>query len=317
MTLDNILEEIKKANKIVIVTHETPDGDAMGSSLGMSLALKQIGKDVDVIIPDYSKVFDFMPDVQNIKKESEIKEYDLAIALDSSDLKRVAGMEYFENAKVNIAIDHHAKNQMFGDYNFVNPSAPACAEIVAGLLDFLGVELSKEIGECLLTGIITDTGGFQYAGVTDATFELAAELLRKGINVSELYRRVLKIKTKPSFKLMKLAISRMEMFEDEKIAFTYLNDEDEKNVNAEIGDHEGIVDIGRDIEGVQVSIFIREREDLKGYKVSLRSNGDINVADLCFLLGGGGHKNAAGCTILGDIETVKNKILTEVRKVLK
>ena len=317
MTLDNILEEIKKANSIVILAHETPDGDAIGSSLAMSLALKQMGKNPDVIMPKYSRIFSCLPGVEDIKSESEINEYDLAIALDSSDMKRLVCVEYFENAKVKVVIDHHAKNQMFGDYNFVNPLAPACAEIIAGVLDYFGIELTKEIGECLLAGIITDTGGFQYSGVSDATFELAAELLRKGTNVSELYKNVLKTKTKPSFKLMKLAISRMEMFEDDKIAFTYLNQEDEKNADAEVGDHEGIVEIGRDIEGVQVSVFIRERDDLKGYKVSLRSNGDINVADLCFLLGGGGHKNAAGCTILGDIETVKNKILTEVRKILK
>ena len=316
MTLDIILEEIKKARNIVIVTHETPDGDAIGSSLGMCLALKEIGKNVDVIIPDYSRIFAFLPGTENIKKESDIKEYDLAIAVDCSDFNRIAGGEYFENAIVKIAIDHHSKNQMFGDYNFVNPSAPACAEIIAGVLEYFGIEISKEIGECLLAGIITDTGGFQYSGVTEETFELAADLLRKGVNVSELYRKVLKVKTKPSFTLMKLAISRMEMFEDDKIAFTYLNEEDEKDANAEIGDHEGIVEIGRDIEGVEVSVFIREREDQMGYKVSLRSNEYVNVADICFLLGGGGHKNAAGCTILGDMETVKNKILTEVRKVL-
>lgn len=318
MTLDNILEEIKKAEKIAILTHETPDGDAIGSSLAFKLAIKQLGKEADVIIPKYSRTFEFLPGAKEIKTDSEIKRYDLAISVDCSDLKRLAkGEEYFVTAKTKIQVDHHSINTMFADYNFVNPVAPACCEILIGMFEYFGIEITPELGTCIITGIITDTGGFQYAGVTDATFELAAELLRKGINVSELYRRVLKIKTKPSFKLMKLAISRMEMFEEEKIAFTYLNDEDEKNVNAEIGDHEGIVDIGRDIEGVQVSIFIREREDLKGYKVSLRSNGDINVADLCFLLGGGGHKNAAGCTILGDIETVKNKILTEVRKVLK
>lgn len=317
MTLDNILEEIKKANSIVILTHETPDGDAIGSSLAMKFALEQMGKNADVIMPKYSRIFECLPGIEDIKSESEIKEYDLAISLDSSDFKRLAGGEYFENAKMKIVIDHHAKNQMFGDYNFVNPLAPACAEIVAGVLDYFEIELTKEIGECLLTGIITDTGGFQYSGVSDATFELAAELLRKGVNVSELYKNVLKTKTKPSFKLMKLAISRMEMFEDDKIAFTYLNQEDEKNADAEIGDHEGIVEIGRDIEGVQVSVFIRQRDDLMGYKISVRSNGDINVSDLCFLLGGGGHKNAAGCFILGDMETAKNKILTEVRKVLK
>ena len=127
MTLDNILEEIKRAETIAILTHETPDGDAIGSSLAMKLAVKQLGKEADVIIPKFPRTFDFLPEAKKIKTDSEIKRYDLAISVDCSDLKRLAkGEEYFLTAKTKIQIDHHSINSMFADHNFVNPVAPAC-----------------------------------------------------------------------------------------------------------------------------------------------------------------------------------------------
>lgn len=312
MTLDNILEEIKKANKIVILTHENPDGDAIGSSLGLSLALKQLDKNVDVIIPEFPKIFDFLPDTENIKKESDEEVYDLAIALDCSDIQRLNGFaKYFEDAKVKIVIDHHGKNKMFGDYNYVDPVAPACAQILIAMLEYFNIDITKEIGTCLIAGIITDTGGFRYSGVTTETFEFASWILSKGINISEIYRKVLQTKTKTNFELTKLAMERMEFLENEKISYTYITKEDEERIGTQHGDHEGLVEIGRDIEGVEVSIFIREAE--KGYKVSLRSNEYVDVADVCFMFGGGGHLRAAGCTINGTLEQVKQKILTELK----
>ncbi len=312
MTLDNILEEIKKANKIVILTHENPDGDAIGSSLGLSLALKQLDKNVDVIIPEFPKIFDFLPDTENIKKESDEEVYDLAIALDCSDIQRLNGfVKYFEDAKVKIVIDHHGKNKMFGDYNYVDPVAPACAQILIAMLEYFNIDITKEIGTCLIAGIITDTGGFRYSGVTTETFEFASWILSKGINISEIYRKVLQTKTKTNFELTKLAMERMEFLENEKISYTYITKEDEERIGTQHGDHEGLVEIGRDIEGVEVSIFIREAE--KGYKVSLRSNEYVDVADVCFMFGGGGHLRAAGCTINGTLEQVKQKILTELK----
>lgn len=318
MTLDNILEEIKKAEKIVILTHENPDGDAIGSSLAMDLAIKQLGKNPDVIIPEYSRLFEFLPGSEDIKKESDIQKYDLAISIDCTDLKRLkCGDKYFENAKSKIVIDHHGTNKMFGDFNFVNPVSPACCEILIGMFEYFGIEITKEIGSCIVTGIITDTGGFRYSGVTAETFEFTAELLRKGVNVSEIYKRVLDTKTRANFELNKLVSQRMEILEDGKVTFTYINLEDEKNVNAEEGDHEGLVEIGRDIEGVEVSVFIREKQDPKGYKISLRSNDYVNVSDVCLMFGGGGHPKAAGCFIQGDLEQAKTKILAEIKKVLK
>lgn len=316
MTLDNILEEINKAEKIVILTHENPDGDAIGSSLAMYHALKAYGKNPDLIIPEHSRTFDCLPGIQNLKKESDVEHYDLAISLDCATIKMLNGFaKYFENAKVKVSIDHHSTNTMFGDFNYVNPDAPACAQILLVILEYFGIEISKEIGTCILAGIITDTGGFKYQGVTAETFEFVAWLLNKGVNVSKIYHDVLQTKTKANFELNRMAGNRIEFFENGKIAFTYITKEDEEEVHAENGDHEGIVEIGRDVEGVEVSVFIRQTE--KGCKISLRSNEYVNVADACIVFGGGGHPRAAGCTIQGTVEQAKEKVLKEVARLLK
>lgn len=315
MTLDNILEEVKKAEKIVILTHEHPDGDAIGSSLAMYHALKAFGKNPDIIIPVHSKVFNCLPGIEDIKTESNIENYDLAISLDCATIKMLNGfVNYFENAKVKVCIDHHSTNTMFGDYNYVNPAAPACAQILLVILEYFGIEMTKEIGTCILAGIITDTGGFKYQGVTAETFEFVAWLLNKGVNVVSIYRQVLEVKTKPNFELHRIASNRVEFLEEGKIAYTYITAEDEKKAGSESGDHEGIVDIGRCVEGVEVSIFIRQTE--KGCKISLRSNDYVNVADACSIFGGGGHARAAGATIQGTIEQAREKVLSEVIRLL-
>ena len=314
-TLDKILEEINKAESIVILTHEHPDGDAVGTSLALYNALKLYGKtNVDLIIPECPKTFLFLPYSNEIKKEANIEKYDLAIAIDCATLKMLNGWaKYFETAENTIVIDHHGTNTMYGDYNFVNPDSPACAEVMIVALNYFNMEINKDIGTCLLVGIITDTGGFKYKGVTAETFEFVAKLLNKGVNVSDTYRKVLQVKTKSAFELARIANNRLEFFEDGKIAYTYVTLEDYDNVNAVVGDHEGIVDVGRDIEGVEVSIFIREVRG-KGLKVSLRSNEKVNVDDIALLFGGGGHPKAAAFSINGDLDTVKEKVINEVKR---
>ncbi len=314
-TLDNILEEINKAESIVILTHENPDGDAIGSGLALYNALKQIGKDPDIIIPEYPRTFEFLPGSNEIKKESDVEKYDLAISVDCATIKMLNGFaNYFENAKVKVSIDHHSTNTMFGDLNYVSPDAPACAQILLVVFEYFKIEVTKDIGTCILAGIITDTGGFKYSGVTSETFEFVAWLLEKGINVSKIYKKVLQTKTRANFELNRIAINRLEFFEDGKVAFTYITKEDEESVNAESGDHEGIVETGRDIEGVEVSIFVRETD--KGCKVSMRSNEYVNVSDVCLLLGGGGHIRAAGATMQCTIEQAKEKILRQIKSVI-
>ena len=316
MTLDNIIEEINNAESIVILTHENPDGDAIGSSLALYNGLKQIGKDADLIIPEFPQTFEFLKNSKEVKKEGKTEKYDLAIALDCGDIKRLDGFaKYFEDANVRISIDHHSANTMFADYNFVNPMAPACCQILVTVLEALGIEIDKEIGACLLTGIITDTGGFKYSGVTSETFEFAAELLNKGVNVSNIYKKVLQTLSKPSFELRRKAMNRLEFLEEGKIAFTYTTLKDEEETMAGSNSHDGIVEMGRDIEGVEISIFLREKED--GYKISLRSNEYVNVSDVCLMFGGGGHIHAAGCNVNMSIEQAKEKIVNQIKMQLK
>lgn len=318
MTLDNILEEIKKAETIVVLSHESPDGDAVSSSLSVMHALAQTGKKVDVVIPEYSKIFEFLPGAENILKNGKEEPYDLAISVDCTDLKRLAGgNEYFETAKRTIEIDHHSVNAMFADLNYVDPVAPACCQVLAALFEYYSIQITPELATCILTGIVTDTGGFQWGGVSAETFEFAAELLRKGAKLKDICRIALRNKSKAHCELEKITYDRLEFFEDGKISFAYLSLEDYEKAKAEMGDDEGLVELIRDIQGVEIAILLKEKEGANGYKASLRSHETINVSDVCMMLGGGGHRGAAGCFVSGTLEQAKNKILNAAKQGLK
>lgn len=318
MTLDSILEEIKKAQTIVILTHESPDGDAVSSSLSMMHVVEQFGKEADVVIPEYSKDFKFLPGSNKILQQGKHENYDLAISVDCTDLKRLVGSkEYFETAKTTIEIDHHSVNAMFADYNYVDPVAPSCCQVLIAMFEYYGIEITKDIATCILTGIITDTGGFQWGGVTPETFEFAAELIRKGAKIKEICRRALRNKTKAHCELEKMIYNRMEYFEDGKVALAYLTLDDYEKLNTEMGDDEGLVEMLRDIEGVEVAVLLKEKEEKEGFKCSLRSHENINVSDICLLLGGGGHPGAAGCFISGTLEQAKTKILSTIKHELE
>ena len=237
MTLDNILEEIKKAQTIVVLAHESPDGDAIASSLSVMHMLEQLGKKVDVVIPEYPIDFNFLPGAEKILAKGKEEPYELAISVDCTDLWRLAGgKEYFEPAKKTIQIDHHSVNSMFADLNYVDPVAPACCQVLIAMFEYYEIEITKELATCILTGIVTDTGGFQWGGVTPETFEFAAELVRKGAKLKEICRIALRKKSKAHCELEKLIYNRLEFLEDGKIAIAYLTLDDYKTLNAKIGD---------------------------------------------------------------------------------
>lgn len=317
MTLDEILVEIKNAQNIVVMAHEAPDGDAIGSSLAMALALKNMEKNVTVLMKDFPENFSYLEGRDLIKEESEIEVYDMAIVLDCPNIKRVNAefIPYFENAKVKVQFDHHNKNDMFADYNVVNHVAPAASQILVSSFDYLGIETTKPIGECLLTGIITDTNGFRNSNVTIEAFDYAAWCLGKGINLPKVYKLSMLTMTKTKFEAQKLAMNRLEFHEDGKIAFTYMTKEDDNNLGVKAGEHDGIVEIGKAIEGVEVSIFLYEKE--VGYKASLRSNEYVNVSEVCLTFGGGGHIKAAGTNMNMSFDEAKKAIISEVAKHLK
>lgn len=317
MTLDTIKEEIEKANSIVVLAHENPDGDAVGSCLATYMVLKKMGKEVDVICSIFPRTFDFLPCADETLRESKKEKYDLAIALDCSDIKRLDDPNgSFEKANVKINIDHHSSNVMFGDINFVDPVSPACCQILSMIFEYLKIDVDRNIATCLLTGIITDTGGFRYEGVSADTFEYVSAFLAKGVNLSKIYKKSMQCISRPRFEIRKLAQNRLEFYEDGKIAYTYITKKDMEEFGVLQSELDGIVENGRDVEGVEVSILLYELEK-GGFKASLRSNDYVNVADICLLFNGGGHIKAAGATLPYSLEESKQKILAETKKVLK
>lgn len=313
--LDNIIDTINRAESIGIFTHMDPDGDAIGSSLGLYLGLKQLKKEVDIIADEYSRCFNFLPCRDEVKGSGK-KKYDVAIALDCANKERLFDPKgSFDNSDVSIAIDHHNSNTYFARYNYVEGNSPAACKTLIKILKRLNISINLEIGTCLMAGIITDSGGFRYNTVDDETFEFAANMLDVGVNISDIYYRTFDVKTKAQFELSTIATSRLEFYSNDRIALTYVTREDLEKVGAKTGDHEGIVNVGRNIEGVDVSIFLREDDD-GTYKVSLRSNDNVNVSDIAEVFGGGGHDRAAGCSIKLSLESAIKRLVKETVKKL-
>lgn len=316
MTLDTIKEVVERSETIVVFTHENPDGDAVGSSLAVYTVLKNMGKKVDLVIPKFPKTFKFLPNYKEALTEPTLEKYDLGIALDCADIKRLDGpTETFLKSETRVNIDHHTSNGMFGDLNFVDPVSPACSQIITTILKYFKIDISIDVATCLITGIVTDTGGFKYEGVTSETFEIASEFLEKGVKISSVCKNSLSNISKEKFEAKKLTMNRTEFLENGKISYTYMTKEDMEKLNVIQSDLDGIVENGRDVEGVEVSIFLYETD--KGFKASLRSNSYVNVADVCLLFNGGGHVRAAGCTMQYPLEECKERIITQVKSFLK
>lgn len=314
--LESIKEKIDESNSIVILTHEHPDGDAVGSSLAFMHALKKIGKNVDVIIPGVHQMYSVLPGFEEIKEScNEDFNYDLCIALDSSDLERLhVCRNIFEKTKNTIVVDHHITNQNFGDVNYVNAVASSTCQNLLVVFAYMDIAISKDIASCIYAGILTDTGGFRY-NVQTETFEFVSMLLETGIDNAKIYRNLFDLTTLPRTKLLGRALERLEVLCDGKVAFTYITKQDEEECGTTDGDQEGIVNYGRNIEGVEVSIFVRELDDKR--KVSLRSNEYLDVSLIATKYGGGGHMKAAGIGTDMSLELIKQTLIAEVEKQLK
>ena len=312
MQYKEVFDIIKKSNNIAVVTHESPDGDAIGSSTAVYLVLKKLNKKADLIIKEYSSIFNIIEVLNESIRAPRDIHYDLVIVVDSAKAERLNEIEILQNANEIINIDHHISNSLFGTYNIVEGKSPACCQVLINLFKKLNINIDKEIATSLLVGIITDTNGFRNQSTNKETFIDVANILDLGVNLSEIYMKVLSFNTMAQFKLKKIANNRLEFFENGKIAFTYITEEDKKSVNAQIGDHEGIVDIGRSIDGVEVSIFLHEKDDM--YKVSLRSNFYVNVSEIGLLFNGGGHFYASGFVSDLPFTELKNKLIKEVAK---
>ena len=313
--MNNIFDEIINSNTILLLTHENPDGDAVGSLLAIYHMLKSMNKKVDAVMPEIPETFMYLNSIDKIHKTSS-KHYDLAIVLDCASKTRVANTNNeLDRCKRTLVIDHHTGNSLYGDVNHVEGEISSCCQVIYYLFKEWNIKITKDIGEALITGLLTDTVGFKNNNVDENSFLMAADLTKLGIDIHKIYYLALSKKTMAQYLLFKMALDKLELYDDGKIAFSYVSYEDMQNVGAKLGDHEGLVEIGRNIGGVEVSIFLRECGDF--YRISLRSNGIVDVNKIAKKYGGGGHKMAAGIKLKDNFKEVKDALIEDIKKELE
>lgn len=310
---------LRDNRRFAILSHVRPDGDALGSQLALGLVLKELGKNVLIwneegMINKYS----FLPSASLVTKPpTEPEDVDVAIALDTAIQSRLGTtVAAIRSAKLWINIDHHPSNPGYGDLVYIDPKAPATGEILFELITREKLPLNAEIAENLYVAIATDTGSFQYPNVTARTFEIAAELIRFGVNVGRVSQLIYENYPQRRIELLRDLLSTMRFQAEGRVASFTLSLETAKKLGVLPEDNEGLIDHLRAIHGVIVAVFFEELPDGK-VRVSMRSKSPaVNVCAICEKFGGGGHVLAAGARVCGSLGEVEKKILEEICSVI-
>ena len=290
---------IHRSQTIVMACHVNPDGDALGSLLGLALALLPLGKEVVCLSEDgVPEILKFLPGAELMRQTTDLPAFDLALVLDSGDLPRVGKtiQPLIDRAKQVVDIDHHATTGAFGDIRVLDARAASTAEIVYALLLALQAPITPEIATCLFTGIITDTGSFRFQNVTPNTLQVAAALLEAGAPPAFISENVFENRTFAATRLLGHALSSLRQSPDGRIVWASITAKDFAELGATDQDTEGIVSYVRGVRDAEVGILFREMAG-GGIRVSLRSRETINVAAIAEKFGGGGHRMASGCTV--------------------
>jgi bifunctional oligoribonuclease and PAP phosphatase NrnA len=310
---ENLIElahhQIQVAQRVLIVSHIHPDGDAIGSLLGLGLALQAVGKSVQMVLTDgIPKSFRYLPGHEQVINHPD-GHFDLSIVVDCSDLARTGkAMDGYPGPDWNI--DHHPTNLNFARSNWINESATATSEILADLLPSLGLRVSPDVSICLLTGLVTDTIGFRTHNVTPKVLHIAAELMDGGANLADIYERTLINRSFEATRYWGKGLSNLA--KDGRMLWTTLTLADRQTVGYPGRDDADLINVLSSIEEFDVVIiFIEERIDL--IKVSWRSQPGFNVASIAQSFGGGGHYAAAGAEIEGNLVDIQSQVLDRTR----
>ena len=311
-TLEEIAALLLTQDKLVLCPHVSPDGDALGSTLALKMALEKAGKKVMVMVDDdVPKAFGFLPQIDCFVKpaDGEVVEADLLVVLDASSLDRIGKVAQAVKAKAVANIDHHISNTQFADYLYLNTEAAATAEILCNLVEKLGITPDKDLATCLYTGIYTDCGSFRYANTTPGTMRAAAKLLEYGARPNEI-SDALGTNTRANIEMLGKVLQTLAFYNDGKITTLEINsDLYDKDVNTD-----NFISFARYIEGVDVAVLFKAVEPAVT-RVSMRSQ-DTDVAAIALSFGGGGHVRAAGCTVELPLEQAKAKVLEAIGKAL-
>jgi phosphoesterase RecJ-like protein len=312
--LKDVLKEIEKRNKFLLTSHARPDGDAVGSALACGEILRQMNKQVEVVLRDgVPRIYQALPFSENVVHADRIDgQYDAAIILECDSIQRTR-LTGLENHFL-ISIDHHLSGRPFAHVNWIDPRAVATAEMIYRLARKAGVEISAEIATCLYTAVLTDTGSFMYAGTNEHTFALARELVLAGADPARCARSIYFGHSTAKLRLLGAALS--DLHREGSIAWIAVTQAEMETCKAKEEDCEGLVNYALSIHDVEVAIFLREMPDQR-FRVSLRSKGEVNVAEIAEQLGGGGHQCASGCSIPGPLANAAELILSKLRPVSK
>jgi phosphoesterase RecJ-like protein len=316
--LEGVLAALTSHDRFLVVAHENPDGDALGSMLAMTLGLRALGKDAQMYLTGSAPLpaeFAFMELDEVLRELPEDVGERVLVAVDCANARRL-GQDpgLLDRAKLVVDVDHHHDNTRFGSSNLVVAEASSTAEIVRDLLWELGVGLTPDIAEALYVGLVTDTGRFQYSNTTPKAFRLAAELVEAGADVHGIFRNVYETVQFAKLKLLARALDRAQLYEGGQLLISHLLRSDFDEVGAEEPYSEGIIDYLRQAEGAELVALIREPPSDGGptRRVSLRSSHDeVDVSAIARKAGGGGHRQAAGFSSEDSVEGITELIRRE------
>jgi phosphoesterase RecJ-like protein len=315
--LDAVVRALREHDRFLATTHENPDGDALGSLLGMTLGLRGLGKDVQMILGPDERVpaeLGFMS-LDDLRREAPDDAAErVLLCLDCASEHRLTAEGLRERSLLVLDVDHHHDNTRFGDVNLIVPDASSTSEIVADLLAELGVVLTPEIAEPLYIALVTDTGRFQYSNTTPKALRLAADLVEAGADVHHVFQQVYENIDLAKLKLLARVLDRAQVYEGGRVVISYLLRDDFAQAGAEEPYSEGLIDYLRSVEGAELVALIREppREDGPARRVSLRSSADeIDVSRIARASGGGGHPQAAGFSSEASIDEIADFIRRE------
>jgi phosphoesterase RecJ-like protein len=314
--LREIVETIRTRHRFIISSHARPDGDSIGSQLAMAFALRALGKEVHVVNKDRASgpLLTF-PGVSDIEISDRVHgSFDAAIIMECGDLERtgVKGLDQF----LVLNIDHHPGNTEYGHVNWFDSTAAACGEMVYELVLALDVPLTPEIATHIYLAILTDTGSFHYSSISARTFDICRETLLAGVNPVLVARDVYDSNNMGRLKLFGTVLSAMQLDASGRIAIVYLDHEMARAAGGTYEDTEGLINLPLTVKEIRAVVFFKQIEGDE-YRVSMRSKGDIDIGTVATEFNGGGHKNAAGCTVRGAIDGLQKLFVTKIEHAIE
>ncbi len=312
-SLEQIAEALKGAQRIGIAAHVRPDGDAIGSVMGLALSLKAMGKTVYPILEDeVPGNLAFLPEVQSIlRPKGEVLELDVAVALDTASHERLGAnvIMAFSAAPLQIDIDHHQSNPGYGALNHIDVGSPATGQIVYELLSGHGFPITAAIREHLFAAISTDTGSFQYSATTPRTHTIVAEMMAAGLDTAELSKSLYQTYSIRRLALMRAMLNEMQVSANGRVASWQLTERTMEETGMQPGDTEGLIDVLRMIDTVVGAVIFEEMADGKVRASARSKDARLDVASVCAQFGGGGHRMAAGARLKGPITEAAERFL--------